>query len=241
MPDRTEVESVGTRSADRTRAARRLYAIAAVSIVLFFLTGFVGPQALLQAVDYDTELAGRELIEFIGQHRVWWFALQNLTMGSMVFLIVPLIALWPALRHGDAAVAAVGIVLAVSCQVLFMAYFPVVNGLLWIADRYAEATDPDLRVALIGGAEALVAMNNAYGTSDGIFAASVGIIAHAMRRSVFSGWVIAVGYATGVVGVLAAFLKPALGIHYLWWWVLLIVWLVGVGLAFWRMAKPEKA
>jgi hypothetical protein len=122
-----------------------------------------------------------------------------------------------------------------------MAYFPVVNGLLWLADRYAEASDAAARSALAGGAEALVAMNNAYGTSDGIFAASVAIIAHAMRNSPFPRWVVAVGYATGFAGVLGAFLKPIIGIHYLWWWVFLIAWLIGVGLTFRRLGHSASS
>lgn len=220
---------------------RLIFRVGALSVIAFVIVGLVAPMVLLNALDYDTELSGRELIEFIGSHRAWWFVLQNLTMGSMVFLIIPLIALWPALRHGNAAVAAIGIILAVACQVLFMAYFPVVNGLLWIADRYAEATDAAARDALAGGAEALVAMNNAYGTSDGIFAASVAIIAHAMRRSPFPGWVVWVGYGTGIAGVLGAFLKPLIGIHYLWWWLFLLAWLVGVGLTFRRLARSDIA
>lgn len=158
---------------DADASVGRLHRVAAASILLLFPTGFVGPQALVAMVDYDTELAGGGRIAFIGQNRIWRFAPQNLTMGSMVFLIVPLSALWPAPRHGDPVVAAVGIVLAVACQVLVMACFRVANGLLRIAQRHAEASDPAARTARVGGAEALVATNSADGTSDGIFALGI--------------------------------------------------------------------
>lgn len=217
-----------------------LYRIGAVSVLLFVATGIVAPMILLNSLDYDTELSGQDLIEFIGGHRLWWIALQNLTMGSMIFVIPPLLALYPALKAGDGAVALVGIVLAISCQVLFMAYFPVVNGLTWIADRYAEATDPVYRAALAGGAEALVAQNAAYGTSDGIFALSIGLISWAMRRSVFGRLTVVAGFIAAVLGIVMAFFKPWLGIHYLWWWLFQVLWFLGIGWRFYRLGWPHR-
>lgn len=141
--------------------ARKFCRIGAVSVVFLVLTGILALMIILNSIAYDTELSGQGLIEHIAAHRLWWIALQNLTMGSMVFVIPPLLAALPALKPADGAVALVGIVLAVSRQVLFMAYVPVVNGLTWIADRYVAASDPGYRAALVGGAEALVAQNNA--------------------------------------------------------------------------------
>jgi hypothetical protein len=222
-------------AADSSETSLRLYRIGAVSVVLFTLTGIIAPMIILNSLPYDAELAGQDLIEHIGAHRLWWIALQNLTMGSMIFVIPPLIALYPALKAADGAVALIGIVLAISCQVLFMAYFPVVNGLTWIADRYAETTDPAHRAALIGGAEALVAQNNAYGTSDGIFAASIGVISWAMRRSVFDRVTIGAGFLAASLGIVMAFFKPWLGIHYLWWWLFQVIWFFGIGWRFYRL------
>lgn len=214
--------------------ALRLYRIGAVSTVGFLIVGILAPMAILNSLDYDTEMAGRPLLEFIGAHRLWWIGLQTLTMGSMVFVIPPLIALYPILRNGDAAVAIVGIVLALSTQILFMAYFPVVNGFVWMADRYAETADPAYRDALAGGAEALVAQNNAYGTSDGIFAVSLAIISYAMRGTIVPRGVMLAGYLSALAGVVGALFKPQLGIHYLWWWVFFVIWFMWLG---WIMAR----
>ena len=226
-------------AADRHPGSLKLYRIGALSVPLFLLTGIVLPMVTLNWLDYDAEMAGEPLIAFIGQHRTWWFILQNLTMGSMVFLFPPLIALFPALMHADRAWAAIGVTLALACQILFMAYFPVVNGLGWLADRYVEAADPAYRAALSGGAEALVAQNNAYGPSDTIFAVSVGLIAVAMWRGEFPAWVAIAGFATALIGSGAAFFKPMIGIHYLWWWAALLVWLVGTGLTLWRLGSSR--
>lgn len=215
----------------------RLYRIAAVSVVLFVIVGMIAPPLIITSVEYDTELPGKELLEFIAEHRSWWIWLQTLTMGSMVLLIIPLIALYPALMHGDRAVAAIGIVLAISCQILFMAYFPVVNGLFYLSDRYVEATDPAYRASLVGGAEALVAMNNVYGTSDSIFAISIAIISYAMLKSVFRRWIAYLGFFTCFAGLIGAMLKGELGILYLWWWAFFVVWFLAVGAKFAQLGR----
>ncbi|WP_421786586.1 hypothetical protein [Hyphobacterium sp.] len=215
--------------ADMHPQSRRLYRIASISVVLFVIVGMLAPPLILTSVEYDTELPGRELLEFIAGHRSWWIWLQTLTMGSMVFLIIPLMALYPALMHGERAVAGIGIVLAISCQVLFMAYFPVVNGLFYLSDRYVEATDPAYRASLVGGAEALVAMNNVYGTSDSIFAISIAIISYAMLNSVFARWIAYLGFFTCLAGLVGAALKGQLGILYLWWWAFFVVWFLAIG------------
>ncbi len=222
-------------SADGRPSSIALYKIGCVSVVLFVIVGMIIPPVLLNSVDYDTELAGREILEFIGAHRAWWMWLQTLTMGSMIFMIVPLIALYPALMHVNQVWAGIGIVFAIICQVLFMAYFPIVNGFIWLADRYHETADPLYRAALVGGAEALVAQNNVYGTSDGIFALSIIVISAVMLQGVFHRAVAVLGIATGIAGIIGAFLKPTLGIHYLWWWLGVTLWLMAVGWKFYRL------
>jgi hypothetical protein len=216
-----------------------LYRVGSLSVLLFILLGRLAPMAILNSVDYDTELAGAPLRQFIGDHRLWWIWLQTLTMDSMVFLIVPLMALFPALMHVDAAWPAIGVIFAIACQVPLMAYFPVVNGLVWLADRYAEAFDPTARAALSGGAEALVARNNAYGTSDGIFALGFAVLSILMRRGPFPAWLAWIGILSGLAGIVGAFLKPALGIHYLWWWLGVMVWIAGIGWRFRRLGWPR--
>jgi len=158
-------------------------------------------------------------------------------MGSTVFPALPLVALCPARKHAGRALAAAGIALAVSCRVLFIARFSVVKGLVWLAHRYAETTDPAYRAALIDGAEALVAQNNVYGTRDGNFALSVAAIARSKRRGVFPRWVTPAGFLTTVAAIGGAFLKPRLESHDTWHWLVLLVGLVGVGLT---LARPGR-
>lgn len=222
-------------TADRLSTEVRLYRIAAISVVLFVIVGMIIPPLILNSVEYDTELAGKPLVEFISQHRAWWMWLQTLTMGSMIFTIVPFAALFFALRRVDVIWAAIGTGFAIICQILFMAYFPIVNGLLWVSDRYHETTDPEYRQALVGGAEALVAQNNVYGTSDGVFALSLIVMSLVMLKSDFQKWVGWLGVLSGTAGVVLAFFKPALGIHYLWWWSGFTIWFLAIGWRFYRL------
>lgn len=217
----------------------RLYRVAATSVLLFVVIGMILPPLILNSVEYDTELAGQALVEFIGAHRMWWMWLQTLTMGSMIFTVVPFAALFFALKDVDALWAGIGTGFAIICQILFMAYFPVVNGLVWVSDRYHETADPVYRDALIGGAEALVAQNNVYGTSDGIFALSLIVISFVMLKSRFAKWIGWLGAVSGAAGIVAAFFKPVLGIHYLWWWSSFTIWFLAIGWQFYRLGWPQ--
>lgn len=49
-------------------------------------------------------------------------------------------ALYVALRHLNKSYAAIGAIVAIACQILFLAYIPVVQGLAYLGDQYAAAT-----------------------------------------------------------------------------------------------------
>lgn len=212
-----------------------LYRAGSVSILLFILLGEVVPFWLLISADYDATMNGKALLEYIAEHRTWWILLQTLVLGSCAFAIVPFMALYPALRHVNKSHAAIGVVLAISCQVLFLAYFPVVNGLFYLSDQYVAATDPAQRQALIGGAEALVAQNNVYGTSEAVFAVSILILSLVMLKSTFHRAVAYLGIVTAASALVGAALKPILGIAYLWWWLLFTAWFIAIGFKLYKL------
>ena len=200
-----------------------LYRYGAFSIALFMVVAIAIPFILLNSVAYDTRFNGEELLQFIGQHRTWWIWLQNLTMGGCVFAIVPFLAIYQALKPVNQSLLLIGVVVAIVCQILFLAYLPVVNTLWYMSDRLVEAQSGEYRQALISGAEALVAQNNAYGPSDGLLAISIGLISIVVWQSTWPTWIALVGFITTLAGVVGAFFSQKLGIHYLWWWVFFLL------------------
>jgi hypothetical protein len=90
----------------------------------------------------------------------WWIVLQTLVLGSGVLAVVVFVALFVALKHVDKSRAAFGATVAVVSQILFVAYYPVLLGLVYLSDRHATAPDPE-RASLVVAAEALIVQNNA--------------------------------------------------------------------------------
>lgn len=202
---------------------KSLYRLGSVAALLYLITAIGVPMVLVVALDYDFTLSGAELLPFIAAHRTWWIALQGLVLGPSAIAIVTYLALYVALRDLDKSLAAIAAVITVGSQILFQAYFPVVTGLVYLSDQYAAAASAAQRDALVGGAEALVAMNNAYGPSDTMVAVGVLLYSLVMLKGRFHKAVAYFGVATFVAAVVGALLKPVIGAAYLWWWVFFVV------------------
>lgn len=215
----------------------KLLEFGGICAFLYILFAILVPLVLVAVTGYDFELRGRELLTFIGAHRVWWAVVQGLVLGSSVFLLVTLAALVVVTYPLSPTLSVVGGLFGLTSQVLFLAYFPVVNGLGYLSGQYGGAASPEYRAALEGGAEALIAMNNAYGPSDALIALGAFFFSLAMLRGGFSRLLAYLGIATLLVSVGGAFLKPVVGAAYLWWWLLFTIWLAWVGFDLWRLGR----
>lgn len=214
---------------------RLLYRMAAISVVLYIVLGIAIPPLMIVSIQYDAELNGIELLNFIAENRSWWIIIQGLVMGTAVLLIVMFAALYPALRHLEKNVLALGTVLGIGSQILYLAYFPVVNGLQYMSDQYVAASSELQRQALAAGAEALVAQNNAYGPSEAVMALAILLISIVMLKGVFPRWVAWLGMLALPAALIGGLLKSTLGIVYLWWWAIAVVWFIAVGFKFFEL------
>ena len=206
---------------------KTLYRVGSVGAMVYIVS-IVLTTTMFIVSDYNTDLSGVEHLKYIAEHRTWWIILQGLVLGTNALLIPTFMALYPTLAHLDRSNTAIGVVLAISCMILFIAYFPPVNGLLYLSDEYIAATTPEAKAELAGGAEALVAQMNVFGPSDTLLGIAVLFISIAMKKGVFHRLIAYLGIATFVASVVGASLKPLLGVTYLWWWLLFIIWLVAV-------------
>ncbi len=212
---------------------KTLYRVGSAGAACYILS-IVLTTTMFIVSDYDTELDGLGHLIYIADHRSWWMLLQGLVLGTNALLIPTFMALYPPLSEVDRSNTAIGVVLSVGCMLLFIAYFPPVNGLVYLSDQYVAAETAAAREALIGGAEALVAQMNVYGPSDTLLGVGVLFLSLAMLKGVFSSAVGYLGIATFVASVVGATLKPVVGVAYLWWWLLFIVWLAAVA---WKLAR----
>ncbi len=214
---------------------RSLYRAGGISVAIYIILGMIVPAVLLLSSSYDAGMDGIATLEYIASHKSWWIIIQALTLGPSVLAIIPFIALYVALKHVNKSYAAIGTVFAIASEVLFLAYFPVVNGLVYLSDQYVAASTATQRAAFASAAEALVAQNNAYGPSEIILVAGILILSIIMLKGVFHKSIAYLGMATFAAAIIGAALKPVLAIAYLWWWALFMVWFAAVGWKLYRL------
>ena len=151
-------DNVPTRPSEWTT----LYRVGSIGAIAYIVSIILATTMFI-ASDYDTGLSGLGHLTYIAEHRTWWMVLQGLVLGTNALLIPTFMALYPILAPLDRSNAAIGVVLAISCMVLFIAYFPPVNGLVYLSDQYVAAATPEAQAALVGGASALASSRSALG------------------------------------------------------------------------------
>jgi hypothetical protein len=213
-------------------AWRTLYVAGGVSAWLYVLLAVVVSGVMTAIVDdfWDILVDPRRLLEFIADgHEVYWHVLQALVLMPSIFVIITFAAATVALWRVDRSLALIGGLVGVVSQILFMAYYPVLLGMVYLAGEYEDA-DIGRQGDLATAAEALIAQNSGFNpVYEVLMAAGALILAPAMLRGPFTRWTAWLGVASFVTVVVGVALHPVLGLVYLFWWAVFVLWLVVVG------------
>lgn len=213
---------------------RSLYRAGGISAFLYVLLGVVAPALLFIPVGYQRGMNGDELLRFIADNRSWWVIVQTLSLGAPILAIVVFAAIFVALKDVNRSYAALGAIVAITCQVLFVAFYPLTLGVVHLSDQYVTAAETR-QVSLAAAAEALVAVLDSYSPLyEGVFAVSILILSLVMLRGVFPKAVAYLGLATAAAAVVALSLWPIIGMGYFWWWLFFVIWFSGAG---WRLYR----
>jgi hypothetical protein len=217
---------------------RGLYKAGGISVFASILTGLVVPAILFIPRVYERGMDGASLLTLISQNQLWWIVLQTLTLGvGSFFAIVTFMAVFVSLKHVNKSYAAIGAALAIACQLLFVAYYPVTLGIAYLGEQYVTATaerQASLGTAAVGLMSMLDAFNPLY---ESVLAISVLILSLVMLRGVFHKGVAYLGFATTASAFIGLSLWPLVGIGYFWWWLLLVIWLIAVGWRLYRLSS----
>lgn len=214
---------------------RGLYRAGGVSAILYVVLSLTVPAVQVLTAQYDFKMDGPTLLQFIASNKLWWMIFQTLVLGTSILAIVSFVALFVALKHLDKSYAAIGAVVASVCQLLFIAYYPVLLGLVYLSDQYVAATDTQ-RVIFATAAESLIAMNNAFNPLyESMFGVSILILSLVMLKGVFHKSVAYLGIATCVAAFIGLALWPIVGVNYFWWWLLFVIWFIAVGWKLYRL------
>lgn len=213
--------------------------ICAVLYVLFAL--FVPFFMFVNNTELSHMVFGSQILNLINENGMtWWVLLQAFVLGSSFFAIITFVALYMALKNTDKVKGLIGSATAVVIHILFIAYFPVMLALGFLAKVYPNAAEAQ-RQSLESAATALLAINNAFNPLyESVFAVSILILSLAMLKGIFAKWVAYLGILTSIVACIALALFPLIHIGYFWWWLLFMIWFVAVGLRLFKMGRPRK-
>ena len=218
---------------------RGLYRAGGVSAGLYVVLGMIVPAVLFSTSHYNASMGGKATLAFIASNRSWWILIQTLTLMPSVFAIIAFLALYMALKHLNKSYAAMGVVVAITCQIVFLGYLPIVMGLVYMSDHYGAATTDTEHATLATGASSLVAVNSAPSFMEIVFGISILVLSLVMLKGVFHKSVAYLGIATFAVALIGVALQPLLGIAYLWWWAFFMIWLLAVGWKLYRIGGSE--
>jgi hypothetical protein len=218
-----------------------LFKAGAICAFSYVALGIVIPALLYFPVGYPRTSDGQTLLTFIIEHRVWWIALQTLTLGPSFLAIPVFAAIFVALSKVEKGYSSVGTLLAIACQILFASFYPGTLGMLFLSDQYAVAS-PERKQDLVAAAEAVTAPLDAYNPLyETVLAASVLTLSVVMLRGVFSRWTAYLGIAAAISELIGFSLLSIIGMGYFWWWLIFAAWFCLVGSELWRMHPASSA
>lgn len=219
---------------------KSMYKIGGISAILYMVLALVVPTLQVLTMEYfemTAEYGGAEFLQFIAENRLWWLIAQTLLLGGSILAIVAFVALFAALKQIDKSYAAIGAVIVVTTQILFVAYYPVLLGTIYLSDKFVTAS-ADQQVLLGTAADSLMAINNAFNPLyEPLLAISILFFSLVMLKGVFHKSVAYLGIATCAAAIIGISLWPIVGVGYFWWWIFYLVWFIAVGWKLYQLGK----
>lgn len=235
-----EVETApAAHAADRSwRDLYRAGGLAALLAALIYIAALV----VLVVTPPVPAAGGDAILQYIAAHRSVYILEQVLWLAPSVLLVVTFLALFVALMDVNRSYAAIGGVLGIASWALTLIY-PATGGgapaLVYLSDHYMAAADAIQRAAFAAAAEGFVAQNVTPVAAGILEPIGILIMSLVMLRGVFSRSLAYLGIATGAIGIVSESLRPVLGVGYIFYGLLLLVWFIAIGWGLYRLAGRE--
>ena len=216
-----------------------LYRIGGVSAWLF-VGMLVAAIVVAIATPAPPTAGGTATLSYIAAHRTLYIVEQQLWLVPGVFAMVTYLALYPALKHLDRSLAALGVVVGGSAWALTLAIPTTTTGapaLVYLSDQFMATADPARRAEFATAAEALIAQNRTTVVVGPLTTVGLLIVSIVMLKGVFPRAVAYLGVATGVLGISAEALRMVFEGFYGVYGMLLPVWMGAVGWNLYRLGQ----
>src|SRR5674476_103388 len=219
---------------------RLLYRIGGVSAWIFVAMIVAGIVIAIAVPPPPTD--GTATLSYIAAHRTLYIVEQQLWLVPGVFAMVTYLALYPALKHLDRSLAALGAVVGGSAWALTLAIPTTTTGapaLVYLSEQFMATADPARRVAFATAAETLIAQNRTTVVVGPLTTVGLLIVSIVMLKGVFPKAVAYLGVATGVLGISAEALRMVFEGFYVIYGVLLPIWMGAVGWNLYRLGRSN--
>jgi Domain of unknown function (DUF4386) len=218
---------------------RLLYRIGGVSAWIF-VAMIVAAIVVAIATPAPPTAGGTATLSYIAAHRTLYIVEQQLWLVPGFFAMVTYLALYPAVKHLDKSLAALGAVIGGSAWALTLAVPTTTTGapaLVYLSDQFVGTADPARRAAFASAAETLIAQNRTTLVVGPLTTVGLLIVSGVMLKGVFPKAVAYLGVATGVLGISAEALRMEFEGFYVIYGVLLPIWMGAVGWNLYRLGR----
>ena len=219
---------------------RDLYRAGGVSAFLYIILLIV-PIVLIFTMPQPPVSGGAATLEYIASNKVIYITELVLFLAPSVVAMIVFLALYMALKHLNKSLAAIGALIAIASQIIGLAYNSSpqsLNGaLVLLSDQYMAATNAIQRAAFATAAQSLIAVANSVSASGILFSIGILIISLVMLKGVFHKGIAYLGIVTGTIAIFSETFRPVIGIGYIVFFILEVIWFIAVGWKLFRLGK----
>ena len=217
---------------------RGLYRIGGISAFLYIVLLIV-PIVLIFTTQQPPASDGAAILQYIASNKGVYITELVLFLAPSVFAMIVFLALYMALKHLNKSLAAIGALIAITSQIIGLAYNSspqsLNGGLVILSSQYMEATSAIQKAAYAAAAESLMAVANSVSASGILFSIGILIISLVMLRGVFHRGIAYLGVVTGTIAIFSETFRPVIGAGYIVFFILEVVWLIAVGWKLFRL------
>jgi len=219
---------------------RGLYRAGGISAFLYIVLLIV-PIVLIFTTKQPPISGGAATLQYIASNKVVYITELVLFLAPSVLAMIVFLALYMALKHVNKSLAAIGALIAIASQIMGLAYSsspPSLSGaLVLLSDQYMAAITAAQHAAYATAAESLIAMANAVSASGILFSIGILIISIVMLKGVFHKGIAYLGIVTGALAIFSEAFRPLIGIGYIVYFILEVIWLIAVGWKLFRLGE----
>ncbi len=217
---------------------RDLYRAGGVSAFLYIVLLIV-PIVLIFITPQPPISDGAAILQYIASNKAVYITELVLFLAPSVVAMIIFLALYMALKHVNKSLAAIGALIAIASQIIGLAYNSspqsLSGALVLLSNQYMATSTAIQKAAFATAAESLVAMANAVSASGILFSISILIISLVMLQGVFHKGIAYLGVVTGTIAIFSEIFRPVIGIGYIVFFILEVIWFIAVGWKLFRL------